>query len=541
MRQLLLFLTVFFSVTVSHGQIANWLWAKSGNGSGQNEGLSVCSDANGNAFVTGYFVAPYIIFGSDTLTTIASSGSGNVFIAKYDANGNLLWARSATGAGGVYPDCAWSVSADTSGNAFITGGFWSPTITFGSSTLTNTDPSGQTEDVFIAKYDVNGNVLWAKSGTGGTPYFYNQGFSVSIDASGNAYITGEVVSPSITFGSTTIPGNGLFLVKYDTNGNVIWAESGGGKGYGVSAETNGNLFLTGWDGGVLIAKYDTNGNMIWGQIAAGGKALSASADASGNVFITGGFYDSTITFGSITLTNTDTANIGYSDVFVAKYDANGNALWAKSASGTQFDVGYSISADALGNAFVSGGIDISGNPSIIIFGSDTLTPPVGSIDPMFIVKYDANGNLLCATVLASGGDDQNGISAGPFDNAYVGGDFMVSPFIFGSDTLTNAGSESIFIAKYNCGLQSVNEVEVNGSISIFPNPFSTQTTLQTDNFLDDGTLTVYNSFGQTVKQINNLSGQTIIFHRENLPSGIYFIRLMQDHKIIATDKLLITD
>jgi len=76
--------------------------------------------------------------------------------------------------------------------------------------------------------------------------------------------------------------------------------------------------------------------------------------------------------------------------------------------------------------------------------------------------------------------------------------------------------------------------------TFFPNPFSAQTTLQTDNLLHNATLTIYNSFGQTVKQIKNISGPTVTLFRDNLPSGLYFIRLTQDNKIITTDKLVIT-
>lgn len=76
---------------------------------------------------------------------------------------------------------------------------------------------------------------------------------------------------------------------------------------------------------------------------------------------------------------------------------------------------------------------------------------------------------------------------------------------------------------------------------IAPNPFRIQTTLQTDNFLHNATLTVDNCFGQAVTQIKNINGQKIVFYRNNLPSGIYFIRLIQDNKTIATNKLVITD
>lgn len=82
---------------------------------------------------------------------------------------------------------------------------------------------------------------------------------------------------------------------------------------------------------------------------------------------------------------------------------------------------------------------------------------------------------------------------------------------------------------------------ISNQLKVFPNPFSSQTTLQTDKVFKDANLTVYNLFGQTVKQKNNLSGQTIIFHRDNLPSGLYLFRLTQDNKIILTDKLIITD
>jgi len=76
---------------------------------------------------------------------------------------------------------------------------------------------------------------------------------------------------------------------------------------------------------------------------------------------------------------------------------------------------------------------------------------------------------------------------------------------------------------------------------VFPNPFSTQTTLQTDKIFKEATLTVYNLYGQQVKQINNISGQTVTFFRNDLPRGLYFLRLAQENKVIATDKLVIID
>jgi hypothetical protein len=78
-------------------------------------------------------------------------------------------------------------------------------------------------------------------------------------------------------------------------------------------------------------------------------------------------------------------------------------------------------------------------------------------------------------------------------------------------------------------------------LKVSPNPFSSSTTLQTDKVVKYATLTVYNLYGQIVKQIKNISGQTVIFTRDDLPSGLYFIRLTEENKIIAVGKLVITD
>jgi len=86
-----------------------------------------------------------------------------------------------------------------------------------------------------------------------------------------------------------------------------------------------------------------------------------------------------------------------------------------------------------------------------------------------------------------------------------------------------------------------NFVITNDEIKIFPNPFCSQTTLQTDHPFQNAILTVDNCLGQTVAQIKNLSGQTIPFNRNKLPNGLYFARLMEGNKIIAVAKLIITD
>jgi Secretion system C-terminal sorting domain len=89
--------------------------------------------------------------------------------------------------------------------------------------------------------------------------------------------------------------------------------------------------------------------------------------------------------------------------------------------------------------------------------------------------------------------------------------------------------------------QSLSEITNAVKFTIVPNPFSTQTVLKTENSLNNATITVDNIFGRTVKQMDNISGQSIVFERDNLPSGLYLIRIMQNSKVISTNKIVITD
>lgn len=88
---------------------------------------------------------------------------------------------------------------------------------------------------------------------------------------------------------------------------------------------------------------------------------------------------------------------------------------------------------------------------------------------------------------------------------------------------------------------SVLNNKISEAIDIYPNPFSSSTILQTGHFINDGTLTMYNAHGQQVKQIENISGQQITLHRDNLPGGLYFIRMTQDNKLLSTHKIIVSD
>jgi hypothetical protein len=134
-----------------------------------------------------------------------------------------------------------------------------------------------------------------------------------------------------------------------------------------------------------------------------------------------------------------------------------------------------------------------------------------------------------------------GTDAGLIDIINTGGGTFSSLICVkdSSSTIFTSGHYS----EMGCNLiyEELNEINSVNNVNCYPNPFYTETSLQTNKLFKNATLTIYNSYGQMVKQIDNLAGQTIIFQRDNLPSGLYFFRLTQDNKIIVTNELVITD
>jgi hypothetical protein len=263
--QVLFFCGLIFSIPVS---AQSWIWAKEASPTWNGKSSGIATDISGNVYVTGYFDTPIFSMGTLTVTNANTSMSTfDVFLAKYDAFGNVLWLQKASGA---VDDFSTAVAVDQVGNVYITGYFESPTITFGSFTLTNSNSNNSSKEYFIVKYDPNGNVIWAQS-VGGM--FDEYGTSITTDVSGYIYVGGCFYSPTITFGTTTLASvpnsTDAFLVKYDAAGNVIWAKSAGGA----------------------------NSDEI----------LSVTTDPSGNVYTSGRFSSPTLVFGTTTLTNLTTS------------------------------------------------------------------------------------------------------------------------------------------------------------------------------------------------------------------------------------------
>ena len=110
--------------------------------------------------------------------------------------------------------------------------------------------------------------------------------------------------------------------------------------------------------------------------------------------------------------------------------------------------------------------------------------------------------------------------------------------VYNKDSALSIATDSIYFGGIAIGIK---ELKLKEYLSISPNPFSTQTVVRTDIHLKNATLTIDNCFGQTVKQIKNISGQSIILYRENLPNGLYFLYLSQENKTFVAEKLVIAD
>jgi hypothetical protein len=264
------------------------------------------------------------------------------------------------------------VSSDALQNTYATGMVSNPGL-FDSLTI-----PCNASDVFVAKYDPTGGLIWAKTAGGA---LLDQGYDIATDASGNSYVVGAIqtngIYPTVTFDTITLTGHGdydWFIAKYDANGSVVWAKNAGGAAgdiaYGVALDNSGAVYVTGFFSGtmtvdgvtvtsaglydIFLAKYNSDGTLVWLKRAGGtGSDIGHGIvlDSAGNIAIVGEFQN-TASFGSNSI-----AALGLGDAFIAKYDSNGNNLWARRGGSTinyQTDSANAIAADGSNSFYVTG-------------------------------------------------------------------------------------------------------------------------------------------------------------------------------------------
>ncbi len=295
----------------------------------------VVADAGGNLFLGGA-LAGTAAFGGPPLVPPCASGAWlDVYLVKLDPGGSHLWSER-------FGDCNWQnvVDAASDGsNLVVTGGFES-TLDFGTTLITSVGA----RDLFVAKLDAAGTVLWARGfGDAGEQF----GYGIAVDPAGNVLVTGSF-SGTIDFGGGPMVasvGADAFLVKLDSSGNYLWARQfgidGGQVGGDVVVDVFGNVISTGvtngrvdFGGGVLtpagtnlyVAAYGADGTYRWGALfgttwANPGRLF---ADPAGNTLITGSFLDS-IDFGGGPLTT----GPGGKMMFLAKLAPDGSSIWSE--------------------------------------------------------------------------------------------------------------------------------------------------------------------------------------------------------------------
>lgn len=402
-------------------------------------------DPRGNILLTGEF-AGTSQFGAHTLT---SAGEMDFFVAKCDPDGKFLWAQSGGGSG---IDRGYGVATDAAGNAYVTGHFQSTNATFSGVAV----PNSGDYDIFVAKYDPDGKLLWVRT-AGGKGYDYGHG--IAVDGHGNAFVTGALVGDG-AFGDLKIAAAGgahVFCACYDSAGKLLWAKIAEGKasnsGHGITVDGAGNAYLGGYSGGVgifgalaltnatgrdlFVAKLTPGGKVAWlseGHGSTNAMAHEIICDRAGNVWAAGMFK------GVLKLADRTVTSHGDSDLLLTAFDPSGKRLWTRTGGGPRVDYGLGVATDGAGNSFLTG--EFTDTAEI----AGTSLTSSGSTD-IYVAKFDRAGTLRWLTQAGGDkGDNAYTIVADAQGNLYFSGSFNGTAK-FGPHTITSAGGNDVYLAK----------------------------------------------------------------------------------------------
>ncbi len=444
------------------GQAPNWTWARgAGNGSEQ-WGYGIATDTLRNVFITGGFKNSNCNFSS---INISNQGGEDIFIAKYNYLGTIQWAK---GAGGSSNEVALGIAADNTGASYITGYFENTVTFFGSPNVVLTSTGNR--DVFVAKYDASGNIVWAKKG-GGTGD--DRGLAITTNGA-SVFVTGYY-NATATFGSLasmTAAGNrDAFVVSYDAaTGTENWSVSGGStdhdEGTGIAVDTSGvyvageykdqpitfqnhaGSLVNNGQHDVFLVKYDLSGNGVWMRRAGGsGDDHEVSACVGPGFAYVAGHFSGTMSMydAGPAAVATVTAAAG-DDAFLAQFDATtGNFSWVRSENGTGNEKAWGVACNPAGEIFCVGYFQ-----GILPFGSGPSVSSTGD-DDIYVSKYSTTGTFLWGKDVEGSNDDYGrGISAPDNATCYITGYHKSSPSYFGSISVGNFGNDDIFTAKIGC-------------------------------------------------------------------------------------------
>jgi len=338
-----------------------FLWARSAGGSGIDRGYGVATDAAGNCYVTGHYQSTNATFSG---VAIHNAGDYDIFVAKYDPDGRLLWVRAAGSKGYDY---GHGIAVDGRGGVFVTGAL----VGDGSFGDVKIVAAGGAH-LFCARYDTAGKLLWAKTAVGNAR---GSGHGLAVDGAGNAYVGGSSGGAG-TLGGLTLTnatGRDVLIAKFTPEGKVAWIHEGHGStnamAHEITCDRAGNVWASGMfkgvlklgdrtvtshgDSDLLLTSFDSTGKRLWTRTGGGPRVdygLGIATDGTGNAFLTGEFTD------TAEIAGTSVTSSGSTEIYVAKFDRAGALCWLTQAGGEKGDNAYTIVADAQGNLYLSGNI-----------------------------------------------------------------------------------------------------------------------------------------------------------------------------------------
>ena len=403
---LLVLLSFLFCGTIFAAE-GDVIWTKTYNGTANDWdfGCDIAVDGSGNVYVTGY-------------EWVTGEGT-NIWVRKYDSDGNELWTRTYNGTAND-EDEGYGIAVDGSGNVYVTG---------------YEEVAGELDNIWVRKYDSEGNEVWTRTHNG--PAGLDDGsYDIADDGSGNVYVTG--------YETVTGESNNIWVRKYDTDGDVIWTKTHNGTasdydvGNGIAVDGSGNVYVTGAETvageqyNIWVRKYDSDGDEVWtktynGRDDGNDYGYGIAVDGSGSVYVTG----------SETVTGEE------ENIWVRKYDSDGNEIWTKTYNGTANgeDAGRGITIDGSGNVYVTG------------YEEDTEE----SLN-IWVRKYDSGGNEVWTRTYngAANDDDEGyGIAIDGSGNVYVTGCERVTGEEF-----------NIWVRKYEGAYGEQFEPPVEGNVKI---------------------------------------------------------------------------
>lgn len=436
--------------------------------------VSLAIDNSGSIYAAFTFIGTVDFDPSPSSVTAIASGT-DIFVAKYTEDGELTSDRFqlANAADQRVND----IVVDSQGNIYITGNAeglvnYSPTGI--AANIANIGTTGK--DIFLAKYTETGQFVWVKTYGSSTDA---EGLSLAIDQADNLYLAGKfrgtmsVLSGGVT-SSLSAQGSlsDMFLARFQNSGTLDWAYRFGEAGEDVAQdvvfdESSQSVIITGAYQGTVdfdpgqgevnlsstifadnsfLAKYSNAGIIDWAISFGGGNSLGngIAVDDNSNVYVTGYFQTTSpgADFDPSQLNNALLIAKGTPDGYIAKYDANGNYLWAK-ALGAGFGIGGSLSVTPASQLIATG--VFSGN---IDYGKSQLVE-TATATASYIARFEADGTFLSHASIAESNN---------FEHTMIEGNLLIGGRLRGNaefdpidmdDPVSSLASYDLYIARYD--------------------------------------------------------------------------------------------